>query len=169
MTFKRKKRSVHPLTVSKVNFRIAVQNLEKTFWCDNDSEYEESDDEFQSFKDRDDPYAIEVTEENELRTETVLDLIAAGSCIALYSPPTSFYLCKVMEVSVAVQDLSDEFNHVVLKTSKYLKCNYLKKANEKKQFLFYKLIPNIVFVLSTQVMSPMLPLGKNLLLSVEEY
>ena len=74
-----------------------------------------------------------------------------------------------MEVSVAVQDLSDEFNHVVLKNSKYLKCNYLKKASEKKQFVFYKLIPNIVFVLSTQVMSPMLPLGKNLFLSVEEY
>ena len=50
-----------------------------------------------------------------------------------------------------------------------MKCNYLEKADEKKQSVFHKLMPKIVFVLPTQVMSLMVPLGKNLSLSVAEY
>ena len=56
--------------------------------------------------------------------------MSSGSCVALYSSPNSFemfYLCKVIKTGIASESLNDDYNHIIEKGVKYLKCNYLEK------------------------------------------
>ena len=73
----------------------------------------ESDEECE-YEDEDDG----CTEQHELRADSVLDVVQVGSYIALFSPHNAlelFYLCKVLEFGVAVEDMQEDYNRTVLK------------------------------------------------------
>ena len=75
----------------------------------------------------------------------IFDVVEEGNVIALYSPANVqelFYLCKVISCCIAEVDVKDAHNHAVLKGSKYFKCRYYEKLNEKRDFL----IPYTKFV-----------------------
>ena len=80
-----------------------------------------------------------VTEENEIRAECVIDAVNPGSFIALYSPPQSFemfYLCHVVNITIATETVCDDYGHVIEKGVKYLICKYLEKSQKRKDKLF---------------------------------
>lgn len=79
-----------------------------------------------------------------------------------------FYVCKILDIQVTMNDLEQEFNLVVQKGEKYIKCKYLRKFSEKKDCIQYKLLPRSVFVLSAEFISPMVMLVENLALSFAE-
>ena len=143
----------------ELGVKICHRNVDESDGeSDEECEYEDEDD--------------GSTEQYELRADSVLDVVQAGSYIALFSPPNAlelFYLCKVLEFGVAVEDMQDDYNHTVLKGSKFIKCNYLKKKSEKKGRIAYKILKKTVLVLPTEVMSPMVHLDEKLSLSAAEY
>ena len=49
-----------------------------------------------------------------------------------------------------------------------MKCPYLERLEEKRK-LFNKLLPDVVFVFTAEVMPPMVPLNKDLSLPSSEY
>ena len=71
----------------------------------------------------------------------------------------SFELCYFVE--------TDDYNHIVEKGVKYLKCNYLEKKYERKGSIFYKMIGKIV-VLPTKVVYPLVLFNDNLSMSVPD-
>ena len=92
--------------------------------------------------------------------------------IVIFLPPTSqelFYLCKVLDFGLALDDLCDKYNHIVPKGTNYIKCQYLERICEKKRNVCYKLLPDIVFVFPAEVLSPMLPLNDDLSLCISEH
>ena len=75
-----------------------------------------------------------------------------------------FYLCKVLDFGVALDDLCDKYNHIVPKGASYIKCQYFERICEKKRNVCYKLLPDIMFAFPAEIMLPMVPLNDNLLL-----
>ena len=127
---------------------------------DADSETENEDD------------SDDETELYELRAESVNSIITKNSTIALYSSTNSlelFYLCKVLDFGEAKETLTDKYNHIVEKGSKFVKCQYYQKQKESRKGVQYKLLPGNVFVLPTQVLSPLVHLNSSGILSMEEY
>ena len=92
---------------------------------------------------------------------------------ALYSASNSlelFYLCKVLDPGIADENMVDDYNHLILKGSKYIKCQYYHKQKESRSSgIHYKLFPKIVYVLPTQVLSPLVNLDENNILKMDEY
>ena len=71
-----------------------------------------------------------------IRADFVVDAVEPGSYIALYSSPESFemfYLCHVIAIETASDDIGDDYNHTIRKDTKYLKYKYLEKRSEKKK------------------------------------
>ena len=127
---------------------------------DADSETENEDD------------SDDETDLYELRAESVNSIITKNSTIALYSSTNSlelFYLCKVLDFGEAKETLTDKYNHIVEKGSKFVKCQYYQKQKESRKGVQYKLLPGNVFVLPTQVLSPLVHLNSSGILSMEEY
>ena len=92
----------------------------------------------------------------EIRANSVIEIILKDNVIALYSPPESLelsYLCKVIAVGVATKHIVDKGNHCIKSASHYIKCQYFEKIKERKLMIKYKLLPDIVLVLPTQVMN----------------
>ena len=153
------------LTGAYINcfFEPGVQVCSRLFSIiDSDSE-SESDDEIQNDN------AEEEHEEQQLRDSCILELLECGQFIALYSPPSAselFYLRKVLVYGVASGTCQDIYQHTI---PKGIKCQYLEKKSEKKNKIFYRLLPNKVFILPPQVMSPLVPIKDNLYLSTAEY
>lgn len=113
-----------------------------------------------------------VTEENEIRAECVIDAVNPGSFIALYASPQSFeifYLCHVVDITVATETMSDDYGHIIEKGVKYLICNYLEKKSERKGRINYKMLKKFVFVLPAQVVYPFVTLGDDLSMSAADY
>ena len=107
-----------------------------------------------------------VTEENEIRADCVVDVLQPCSYVALYSPPESFelfYLCYVIESGIVSESMCDDYNHVIETVTTYLKCNYLEKKSEKKGNIFYKMLGKTVYVLPAQVLYPFVSLKDDLL------
>ena len=95
--------------------------------------------------------------ENEIRADCVVDVVQPCSYVALYSPPESFesfYLCYVIESGITSESMCDDYNHVIEKGIKYLKCHYLEKKSEKKGNIFYKMLGKTVYVLPAHVLYP---------------
>ena len=102
----------------------------------------------------------------------IFKLLQKETFIAIFSPPLSrelFYLCKVLDFSVALDDLCDKYNYIVPKGTSYIKCQFRKNMLKKKRNVCYKLLPDAVFVFPAEVMSPMVPLNDDLLLCISEY
>ena len=94
------------------------------------------------------------TEAYELRAESVNSVFNKNTTIALYSASNSleiFYLCKVLDCEIADKNMVDDYNHLMPKGSKYIKCQYYQKRKESRSGIHYKLFPKIVHVLATQV------------------
>ena len=53
--------------------------------------------------------------------------------------------------------------------SHYIKYQYLEKIKEQKSMTNYKLLPDTVYVLPTQVLNFLVLLNENFELSIEEY
>ena len=82
----------------------------------------------------------------------IFDAVEKGATIALFSPPSSselFYLCNVLDMKVAKEDICDIYNHAVSKGGKYHECQYYEKSAEKKGFIQYKLLKPIIFFCSS--------------------
>ena len=62
-----------------------------------------------------------------------------------------FNLCKVLDFEIADKNMVDDYNHLMPKGSKYIKCQYYQKQKESRSGIHYKLFPKIVHVLPTQV------------------
>ena len=91
----------------------------------NDSDVEINEEECETIDEECDEY--------EIRGDVVLDAIADGSFIAVYSQQNGseiFYLCEVVSHGIAENDLSS----LVFKGSKYMKCKYLEKIKEVKRY-----------------------------------
>ena len=64
--------------------------------------------------------------------------------------------------------LIEKFNHVIEKGMKFIKCQYYYKQKESRKGVQYKLIPE-VFVLPSQVLSPLVNITEKCMLTMEEY
>lgn len=65
-----------------------------------------------------------------LLSDNVISILAKGCGITLVSQQSSlelFYLCKVFDFGVALEQLSDKYNHPIKKGEKYMKGQYLQK------------------------------------------
>ena len=105
----------------------------------------------------------------ELRSENIFSIISKGSVIALYTSFELFYLCKVVDCGIASENLIDQNEHVVPVGARYIKCKYFEKKQEEKCCVYYNLLHYDVYVLPTQVMSPLVKLNEDNSLSIEEY
>ena len=70
---------------------------------------------------------------------------------------------------IADENMVDDYNHLTPKGSKYIKCQYYEKQKESQSGIDYKLFLKIVYVLPTQVLSPLVNLGENNVLKMDEY
>ena len=85
---------------------------------DNDSITES---EFEN--DYDDDDAESDAEACELRSESVNSVLTKNTTIALYCSFNSlelFYLCKVIDFGVAIENMIDEYNHIIPQGSRYI-------------------------------------------------
>ena len=78
-------------------------------------------------------------------------------------------MCKVKEFGIAQENLIDSLNHIIPKGSKFIKCQYIEKYKGKQQKIMYKLLPETVLVLPTQVLNPVVELDEDGSLSMENY
>ena len=137
----------------------------------SDVDSDEDLDESQDFIEGED-IENEQNELHEMRSDSVFDVIKKDGVIALYSSPNSlelFYLCKVKEFGIAQENLIDTFNHIIPKGSKFIKCQYFEKYEEKRGGVMYKILPETVLVLPTQVLNPVVELDEDGSLSMENY
>ena len=66
--------------------------------------------------DYDDDNAESDAEAYELRSESVNSILTKNTTIALYSSSNSlelFYLCKVIDFGVAIENMVDDYNHII--------------------------------------------------------
>ena len=78
-------------------------------------------------------------------------------------------MCKVLDFGVALEQLSDNYNHVIEKGEKYIKVQYFQKDQEFKSKVRYKLLMDEVYVYPNLVMSLLVNLKDDLTLLIEEY
>ena len=79
--------------------------------------------EFENYYDNDDTESD--AETYELRSESVNSVLTKNTTIALYTSSNSLellYLCKVIDFGVAIENMVDEYNHIILQGSRYIKC-----------------------------------------------
>ena len=122
--------------------------------------------------DYDDDDAESDAEAYELRSESVNSILTKNTTIALYSSSNSlelFYLCKVIDFGVAIENMVDEYNHIILQGSRYIECQYYQKQKETKLKIHYKLLPKNVYVFPTQVLSPLVNLIEKNIWMIEDY
>ena len=98
---------------------------------------DESEDDYKFDEDFDDDSAAQQELYNQqLRDDCIFELLQKETFIAICSPPMSqelFYLCRVLDFGVALDDLCDKYNHKVPKGTSYIKCQYLERICEKKE------------------------------------
>ena len=64
----------------------------------------------------------------------------------------------------------DDYNCLIPKRSKYIKCQYYQKQKESwSSGIYHKLLPKSVCVFPTQVLSPLVNLDENNVLKMDEY
>jgi len=129
-----------------------------------------------------DDFGDEITESSEryeLRNECDLDVISLGSVIAIFSPSNSlelFYLCKFIQFGVAMKDLSDVNNLIIVKGSFYILVNYYEKKTgsefSERKHIIYRVAKVPIYALLAQFMSSAAKksfLGSDLHLLITEY
>ena len=101
--------------------------------------------------------------EQRLRGDCVLEMLQPDTYIAIFPTPSSselFYLCKVLEFGISLTVQNDKYNHTMPVGASFMQCQYLERLEEKKRKVFYKLLPDVVFVFPAEAMSPLVPLKK---------
>ena len=123
-------------------------------------------------KDYDDDDAESDAEAYELTSESVNSVLTKNTTILLCASSNSLelcYLCKVIDFGVAIENMIDEYNHMILQGSRYIECKYYQKQKQTKSKIHYTLLPKKVYVFSTQVLSPLVNLIENNVLTNEDY
>ena len=141
-------------------FDPGVQVCSKLLAIDDSDSESDSDNEFEE----------DDVEEQLIRGTCILELLECEKFIALFSPPSAnelFYICIVLDFGIATSAIVDIYHHGILEGHPCIKCQYLEKDIEKKNKIMYKLLPDEVYVLPPQVMSPLVPMSADL--SVAEY
>ena len=104
--------------------------------------------EFENDYDDDDPESD--AEAYELRSESVKSGLTKNTTMALYSPSNSlelFYLCKVIDFGVAIENMVNGYNHIISQGSR--ECQHYQKQKETKSKIHYKLLPKSLCLLDT--------------------
>ena len=134
---------------------------------DNDSEIDDNETVYD-----DEETDIAVGQHMELNS-VVFEAATAGAVIALYTPShvfEPFYFCKVYEVCIAENSITDPDRHCALRGEKYLKCRYLQVINQSKKGFQYKPLENKdVVVHPMHIFSPLVKIDDSLFLSMEEH
>ena len=100
--------------------------------------------------DYDDDNAESDAEAYELRSESVNSILTKNTTIVLYSSSNSlelFYLCKVIDFGVAIENMVNGYNHIISQGSR--ECLYYQKQKETKSKIHYKLLPKSLCLLDT--------------------
>ena len=137
----------------------------------DESDYESESDSNSDYDDNDSD-TEDIMKEQVIRAECVTDATVQNSHIALFSPPESFelfYLCYVLKLSIAEEEIADKYNHIISKGNTYITCQYLKKIKEKRGRVYYKHLKDSIYVLPAQVLSPFVALDDNLSITAAEY
>ena len=71
--------------------------------------------------------------------------------VAMYSQSNAtelFYVCKVLEVNRAEEEMVDDNDHCIQAGKLFLKCNYLEKEEAKstRKYIQYRQIPGTIYV-----------------------
>ena len=135
-------------------------------FCEGDNE--ESDTDSTDNEEDENESEDEGVHVNEIRADTMVDLIEKDSVVALYSHQNAnglFYLCKVVSSGVANENLTDTYEHHI----KYLLCKYFEKVREKRGFVHYKLLGDDVLVPTYQIVVPSVEMDINNTLTIREY
>ena len=120
--------------------------------------------------DYDDDNAESDAEAYELRSESENSILTKNTTIALYSSSNSlelFYLCKVIDFGVAIENMVNGYNHIISQGSREFL--YYQKQKETKSKIHYKLLPKNIYVFPTQVLSLLVNLIENNVLMIEDY
>ena len=107
---------------------------------DNDDSNDSSEGEFENDISDDESK----TEAYELKAESVDSILKKNTTIALYFASSSlelFYLCKVLDFGIADENMIDDYNHLIPKGSKCIKCHYYQKRKESRSGIRHKLFP----------------------------
>ena len=75
----------------------------------------------------------------------------------------------MIDFGVAIENIVDEYNHIIPQESCYINSQYYQKQKETKSRIHYKLLPKRVYVFPTQVLSPLANLTENTVLMIENY
>ena len=89
---------------------------------------------------------LDDTDDAEPDTFTMVDV---NSFIAMCSLPNAiepFYVMKIIEKTVAEDDMVDIYGHTIQKGSKYLKGYYLEKIDQKRDKIVYKQLKKVVYI-----------------------
>ena len=79
-----------------------------------------------------------------------------GSYVAIYSQSNAtelFYVCKVLGVNRAEEEMVDDNDHCIQAGKLFLKCNYLEKEEAKstRKYIQYRQIPGTIYVYPEEV------------------
>ena len=90
---------------------------------------------------------MNMTWKHELRSTNIMEIVNVGNIISLFAPPNPFemfYLCKVVEVEVAKDDIFDGYKPYDKDRNEILKCNHLEKSKEIKEKVCYRKLRDFV-------------------------
>ena len=84
----------------------------------------------------------------------VYDFITEDSFISVLSYDQNhdlFYVIRVIGSKVAIDNITDDFKHVVLTNERYIEGRYLEVVEEKKRFVKYRELKGVVFIRAQEV------------------
>ena len=94
------------------------------------------------------------------------------SFVGVYSAIKSlelFYIVRIIEKCVAVEDICDIYGHHVQCGANYLKGYYLEKSKEKGDKIFYKQRKKVVYIYPREIFCPAVSVSSELTLLMTEY
>ena len=118
------------------------------------------------------PEEILELDETDNSPNEMLQFVAEGSFVGIYSSENSiesFYIVKVIEKSVAEEDICDLYGHAIQKGVDFLKCNYLEKTKENSDYISYKVHKKVVYIYPGEIFCPVVPMSNKLTLPIAEY
>ena len=154
--------------ISKENYTDIYLTSKRNILTEASDDESTTESEFENNYDDDD--AESDAESYKLRSESVNSVLTKNATIALYSSSNSlelFYLCKVIDFGVAIENMVNGYNHIISQGSR--ECLYYQKQKETKSKIHYKLLPKNIYVFPTQVLSLLVNLIENNVLMIEDY
>ena len=81
----------------------------------------------------------------------------------------NYFICHAFSVEIASEMVIDQYNHIIQQGEKYIVCKCLEKLKEKHVRIYYKSLPETVYVLPPQVLCPLVMLDEILSMSAADY